>query len=42
MDWNKIQKAYEAVQNDLAKRIDVTDKVLVYKAGGVIRIDIKQ
>lgn len=44
MDWEKIQKAVEAIQMGIGNRIDLKeDNVVVYKVGnqGVIRIDIK-
>ena len=40
--WEKIQKAYEAVESGLADRIDNKEyNFSVYKAGTIIRLDVK-
>jgi hypothetical protein len=39
-DWRDLIKAYESILHSNIKRID-GDKWTVYKAGNVIRIDIK-
>lgn len=41
-DWEKIQKAVEAVTIGMAERIDVDKNTAVYRAGTVIRIDLKK
>lgn len=41
MNWESIKKAFELVESGAVKRIDVDDSVVVYRAGTVIRIDIK-
>lgn len=47
MDWDKIKRAYEAVESGLAKRLDVDSgsgvSVIVYSVGdNVVRIDFKK
>lgn len=39
--WDRVQKAFEAVQSGVVKRADVSDQIIVYRAGTVIRIDVK-
>ena len=36
----KIWKAVEMIQSGVAKRIDVSEDIKVYRAGGVVRIDL--
>ncbi|MFW6030044.1 MAG: hypothetical protein ACOCRO_07290 [Halanaerobiales bacterium] len=38
---SKILNAIDIVGNDQAKRIDVDDSIKVYKAGTIVRVDIK-
>ena len=38
--WDAIQKAFELIESGAVKRID-GDGFMVYRAGTIIRIDIK-
>mgnify|MGYP000944429387 CR=1 FL=1 len=40
-DWKGIKKAVETIQAGEAKRVNVSDNIIVYRCGTVIRIDIK-
>jgi hypothetical protein len=42
MNFKDMEEAYYLVKENKAKRIDVTDDVSVYRAGTIIRIDIKE
>lgn len=41
MDWSAIQEGYKLVEKEVLKRAD-GDNFSIYKAGAIIRIDIKQ
>jgi hypothetical protein len=40
--WEKIQLAYDTIQQGKADRVDIKEfNIVVYKAGSIIRIDSK-
>jgi hypothetical protein len=40
--WEKVQLAYDAIQQGHADRIDIKEfNIVVYKAGTIIRVDFK-
>lgn len=41
IDYEVLKEAVELVRSGKAKRMDLSDKVSVYKAGSVTRVDIK-
>ena len=41
MNWEKIEKAIETIKSGVCNRCDLSEGVIVYKCGTIIRIDIK-
>lgn len=41
INFDKIQEAFNLVRDGKARRIDIDGQITVYRAGTIIRIDIK-
>jgi len=40
--WDKVKYAVRIIQDDGAKKVEVSDNISVYRVVNVIRIDIKE